>query len=465
MIRVLKQYYPVQNIFFVIGEGVGIYFSVIFADQIFHSETLFVFDNWLWPKTFLITLVFQMCLYYNDLYDLNVTYTSSELGVRLLQSLGVATIFLAGIYFVFPNVTIGESVFFAATIALAILFILCWRLCCMRILNNGQLDQKIMILGSGELARNIMGEVSSRRSCGYLLVGIAMESHAETDFAEAKNVTVFYKKKHEGLCELAKKLGVRKVVVALRERRQGFPTRELLDCRMGGIDVLEGDSFYEQLTGKLSVEHINPEWLIFSEGFHKPLSVRFLKPVIDVVLSSVMLILLMPVIAITAILIKIDSEGPVFFSQERVGKGRKEYKIYKFRSMVADAEKKSGPVWAKDDDNRVTRVGKFIRKWRVDELPQLWNVLKGDMSFVGPRPERKFFVKGLEYIIPHYSVRFEVKPGVTGWAQVSYGYGASVEDATEKLNYDLFYIKNMSISMDIVIVLRTVKTVISGIGR
>lgn len=461
----LKQYYPVQNIFFVIGEGVGIYFSVIIANQLFHSDALFVFDSWLWPKTFLIALVFQMCLYYNDLYDLNATYGPSELSVRLLQSLGVATIFLAGIYFVFPDVTVGESVFFAVTIALVILFILGWRLCCLRILNSGWLNQKILILGSGELAKNIMAEIQRRRSCGYLVAGIAMESHAEADFSDTGHVTMFCRKNHEGLCRIAKEMGVRKVVVALRERRQGFPTRELLDCRMGGIEVLEGDSFYERLTGKLSVELINPEWLIFSEGFRRPLSVRLLKPVIDVVLSSVMLILFLPVILITAILIRLDSEGPVIFAQDRVGKGKKEYKIYKFRSMVTDAEKMSGPVWASDDDHRVTRVGKFIRKWRVDEIPQLWNVLKGDMSFVGPRPERKFFVKGLEYIIPHYSARFEVKPGITGWAQVSYGYGASVEDATEKLNYDLFYIKNMSISMDIVIVLRTVKTVISGIGR
>jgi lipopolysaccharide/colanic/teichoic acid biosynthesis glycosyltransferase len=177
-----------------------------------------------------------------------------------------------------------------------------------------------------------------------------------------------------------------------------------------------------------------------------------------------MLLILLPVIILTAVLIRLDSRGPIFFSQERVGEKKKIYKIYKFRSMVADAEKHSGPVWAKTNDDRITRVGHFIRKWRIDELPQLWNVLKGEMSFVGPRPEREFFVKGLEYIIPYYGARFTAKPGLTGWAQVSYGYGASVKDATEKLNYDLFYMKNMSLFMDVIIILRTVKTVISGEG-
>ena len=172
----------------------------------------------------------------------------------------------------------------------------------------------------------------------------------------------------------------------------------------------------------------------------------------------------LPVILATAILIKIDSKGPVFFLQERVGQKRKIYKILKFRSMIVNAEKQSGPVWAESNDDRITRIGKFIRKWRIDEIPQLWNVLRGDMSFAGPRPERDYFVKKLEDVIPYYGQRFSVKPGVTGWAQVSYGYGASVEDAVEKLNYDLFYIKNMSIFMDLIIVLRTVKTVLFGKG-
>ena len=191
---------------------------------------------------------------------------------------------------------------------------------------------------------------------------------------------------------------------------------------------------------------------------------RFLKRIIDVILSFFMLLLLLPVFFITALLIKLDSKGTVFFSQERVGENGKTYMVHKFRSMAANAEEHSGPVWAQDDDSRITRVGGYIRKLRIDEIPQLWNVLKGQMSFVGPRPEREYFIKKLEAVIPYYAQRFSVKPGITGWAQVRYGYGASVEDAIEKLNYDLFYIKNMSIFMDLIIVLRTVKIVLFGKG-
>jgi sugar transferase (PEP-CTERM system associated) len=263
---------------------------------------------------------------------------------------------------------------------------------------------------------------------------------------------------------MADELNISKIVVALTEKRGTLPTKELVKCRVNGIEIIEGASFYEMLTGKFIVEQINPAWLIFSEGFYKSRTRRFLKRIMDLMLSVVLLILLLPVIIATAILIKIDSKGPVIFSQERLGENKKTYLIYKFRSMFSDAEKQSGPTWAKDNDHRITRVGKYIRQWRVDEIPQLWNVLKGDMSFVGPRPEREFFVKKLEDIIPYFTERFSVKPGVTGWAQVCYSYGASVEDAIEKLNYDLFYIKNMSIFMDFMIIMRTVKIVLFGKG-
>lgn len=269
---------------------------------------------------------------------------------------------------------------------------------------------------------------------------------------------------YEGLCELAQKLKIEKIIVAMDEQRGSFPTRELLNCRVDGIDVLPGASFYEMLSGKLLVEHILPGWLIFSEGFNKSRSRRFIKRAVDLIISSILLLLLLPLLIVIAIIIKIDSRGPVFFSQERVGGGRKPYQMYKFRSMISDAEEQSGPVWAENDDARITRIGRFIRMWRIDEIPQLWNVLKGEMSFVGPRPEREFFVKQLDDIIPFYGERFNVKPGITGWAQISYGYGASIKDAIEKLNYDLFYIKNMSLFMDLVIVFRTIKIVIFSRG-
>ena len=233
---------------------------------------------------------------------------------------------------------------------------------------------------------------------------------------------------------------------------------------MEGIDVMEGNSFYEMLTGKLIVELINPSWLIFSRGFEKSKVRRFFKRAVDLLLVLLFGLLLGPFLIFMAILIKLESAGPVFFTQDRVGERGRNYMVFKFRSMVQDAEKLSGPVWAQENDPRVTRVGRIMRRLRIDELPQIWNVLKGEMSFVGPRPERDVFVQQLEKVVPYYRERFTVKPGITGWAQVNYGYGASVADAIEKLNYDLFYIKNMSFMMDLLVLMRTVKIVLFGHG-
>lgn len=463
MLRLFKQYYPIRNIFFVLGESLMIFASVIFASWILLKSDLLTFDQWLWLKILLIAFVCQTCLYYNDLYDLKVTDSFPELGIRLFQALGAAAIFLAAIYLIFPETIIKEGLFIVS-IGFIILFIVSWRLGYMLILNHGMFNQKIILLGSGELAQNIMNGINDKKDSGYTVSVSVQEYPGDTDYFDEENTAVICKKDYDGICEMAEEMKINKIIVALKERRGNFPAKELLRCRVSGIEIIEGTSFYEMLTGKLIVDQISPAWLIFSEGFHKSLIRRILKRTIDLALSLIMLILLLPALIVTAILIKIDSKGPVFFSQERVGEKRSPYKVLKFRSMITDAEKQSGPVWAKDDDDRITRVGRVIRKWRVDEIPQLWNVLKGDMSFVGPRPERDFFVKQLEKIIPYYGERFTVKPGITGWAQVSYGYGASVDDAVEKLNYDLFYIKNMSIFMDLMIVLRTIKIVLFGKG-
>jgi len=265
-------------------------------------------------------------------------------------------------------------------------------------------------------------------------------------------------------CDAVINMGVRKVVEALQDKRSFFPTEELLKCRVAGVDVLEGTTFYETLTGKLPVTFINPSWLIFSSGFRKSNIKTLIKRFMDILISFILMVLCSPLFLMTALVIKLDSRGAVLFVQDRVGQNKREYMMYKFRSMAENAEKMSGPVWAENNDARITRVGRVIRKFRIDELPQLWNVLVGNMSLVGPRPERKHFTDQLEKAIPYYSERFSVKPGITGWAQVCYAYGSSVEDAIEKLNYDLFYIKNMSILIDLVIILRTIKTVLFGRG-
>ncbi len=462
MLRLFKQYYPIRNAIFVVGEGLFIFFSVFIASWILIGNDFLTANVQLVLKILLIAGVCQLCLYYNDLYDLKVTDSYSELMIRLMQALGAAAIILSLVYILCPRCIICKNVFLLS-VGFCMAFIVIWRIGYTQILNGGFFDQKIIVLGNAELARNIIYEMLEKRDCGYKCTAIIVN-------CETINKKLFDKipeiclTDYEGLADLSIDLEVRKIVVAIEERRNQFPTKQLLQCRVNGIEILEGTSFYEMLTGKLIVDKINPSWLIFSDGFQKSISRRVFKRCVDLVLAFVLLIVLFPILLLVAILIRLDSSGPIFFSQERVGENKKPYMVHKFRSMVDEAEKQSGPVWAQSDDPRVTRVGKFIRNWRIDEFPQIFNVIKGQMSFVGPRPEREFFIEELEENISYYGERFSVKPGITGWAQVNYPYGDSIEDAKEKLNYDLFYIKNMSILMDLMVIMRTVKTVIFGEG-
>jgi sugar transferase (PEP-CTERM system associated) len=453
MLRLFRKYYPIRNVIFASGEGLVIYLSVIIAAYIKLGSDLHVFDDWIIFKSMLITAVCQIALYYNDLYDLKVTNNYVELGIRLLQALGIATIFFGIAYYLIPQLMIGEGIF-VIMIGLLILLIVSWRIGYTLVLEKGLFNQKLIIIGSGELATGIIKEIRDKRDSGYEIDTILDEEDCREGVCGVQL----------DMCGQAKAKNISKIIVALEEKRGNLPIRQLLKCRTEGIEILEGTSFYEMLLGKLYVKQINPSWLIFSDGFRKSPLKSALKRTGDIILSFIMLVMLSPMILITAILIKIDSKGPVIFSQERMGQNGKGFYVHKFRSMVTDAEKSSGPVWASEDDNRATRVGRVIRKLRIDELPQLWNVLKGEMSFVGPRPERAFFIKQLEKDVPYYSERLTVKPGLTGWAQVSYPYGASVEDAIEKLNYDLFYTKNMSFLLDLLIIFRTVKIVLFGKG-
>lgn len=462
MLRIFKKYYPARNIIFIIGEGLFIYASVMAAGWIILGPEALYHIKLLTLKSALIAFICQICLYFNDLYDLKITDTFGELFIRLFQALGAASIIFAGIYFIFPGAIIGNGIFIVS-IGFVIVLIVSWRFGYTWVLKSGFFDQRIIILGTSELANNIIKEIEERKDCGYKVTAVVSKHENHQQYV-ADYSSFFFKPNFIGLCQMAKEFKVQKIAVALREKRGALPVEELLKCRVKGIDVMEGNTFYEILTGKLIVEEINPSWLIFQEGFYKSSISRYTKRIADIILSMGMLIVLTPFLMVVALIIKLDSKGPIFFSQERVGQKKEIYTLHKFRSMKIDAEKKTGPVWAQNDDDRITKVGKFIRKWRIDEFPQLWNVLKGEMSFVGPRPERDYFVKQLEEKIPYYAERFTVKPGLTGWAQINYRYGASVEDAVEKLNYDLFYIKNLTFLMDLMIIMRTVKTVIFGHG-
>jgi sugar transferase (PEP-CTERM system associated) len=462
MLKLFRQYYPIRNIFFILTESIAISGSVVLADWLMNGFAVLVRDGFYSIKVLLIGVVLQTCLYYHDLYDFKIALGFKELGLRLIQALGVAAVILAGIYFAYPKAIIGHGIF-EVGVAILIALIASWRYLYAYILRRGIFNEKILILGSGDLSQSIVKEIQDKIDCGYSIALAVCEEMNTGCF----NGIVSMMPDPDGRYDMigkARALGISKIIVALAEKRGRMPIRELLNCRLEGIEVIDGNTFYEMLTGRLIVRNLNPAWLIFSEGFQKSKIQRAVKRASDLLLSVILLILMAPFLAAVTVLIKIDSRGPALFYQERVGRGRRVYKIFKFRSMVADAEIHTGAVWAGEDDPRITRVGRIIRKLRIDELPQIWNVLKGEMSFVGPRPEREVFVNELEKQIPYYSTRLTVQPGITGWAQINYPYGASVEDAIEKLNYDLFYIKNVSFLMDLMIVLRTIKTVLFSKG-
>ena len=463
MIKLFRQYVSPRKIAFVIGEGILIFLAVFLAAFYFLGGGISIGGllEMIWPKVLVIVIVAQLSLYFSDLYEFKVTDSSIDLASRLIQSIGITSVFLAALYYLWPDMIIGRWIFFASLILL-LLFLVSWRLLYSFGIRKKLFTEKAIVLGSGGLARNILDEINSRKDLPYNIDLVIMHDRNQDNNDAFKVMPVNYG--FDNICDIVEAEQIRSVIVALDERRGVFPYKELLDCKIRGINIIDGESFYERITGKLLVEKINPSWLIFSDGFVKSRISRVTKRLVGVLLSTVMLIVFSPLILVVAVAIKLDSRGSAFFSQERVGGYEKIFMMHKFRSMDADAEEESGPVWAEEDDPRITRVGRIIRKLRIDEIPQLWNVFKGDMSFVGPRPERHFFVEKLKEIIPYYNERLSVKPGVTGWAQIKYAYSSSEEEALEKLKYGLYYIKNMSIVMDLIIIFHTVKIVLLGRG-
>ncbi|HEX4824861.1 MAG TPA: TIGR03013 family XrtA/PEP-CTERM system glycosyltransferase [Candidatus Polarisedimenticolaceae bacterium] len=316
--------------------------------------------------------------------------------------------------------------------------------------------ERVLVVGSGQLARQSGRWLAEHLRSDYRLVGFADEDRArvgEVVVMGARIQTGF-----DGMSEYCAS-HVDRILVALDEKRGKLPIRTLMELRLRGVEIEDVTSFFERTTGKINIEGMFPSWLIFSDGFKTSPWRSFRKRAMDITLSLLLLLLAAPAMLLIAIAIRLDSRGPVIYRQRRMGLNGREFDILKFRSMAEDAEKHSGPTWAGDNDSRISRVGRILRKLRLDELPQLINVLRGEMSFVGPRPERAHFVEQLEKQIPYYTLRMVVRPGVTGWAQVCYQYGATVEDALEKLKYDLFYIKNSSVLLDLWIVLKTVRVV------
>jgi len=428
--------------------------SILAAAQVHGSFDMAVGALW---KIVLLTALCELCFYYNDLYDLTLVHSKSELFVRVLRAAGAAAITLAIVTLLLPSLIIGHGIFITS-LWLLLIAVPAWRVAFDGLTQDPHLEERVLIVGTGPLARTIATQIRAQHDFAYRIVGFVEEAGGSVG---ATSLPVLGTA--ADLLSVVSQYDVDRIVVSLADRRGQLPSQELLQAKMSGVRVEDAATTYERITGKILTDGLKPSWLIFSEGFCASRATRLVKRMLDLLLSAVGLVIAGPLMVLTALAVWLDSPGPVLYCQDRVGEGGRVFTLCKFRSMRTDAESGT-PVWAKDKDDRVTRVGRFIRLARLDELPQLWNVLRGDMSLVGPRPERPFFVQQLAEVIPFYMERHAVKPGVTGWAQVKYRYGASIEDAMEKLRYDLYYIKHLSIIFDLTIAIDTVKVIFSGKG-
>lgn len=373
---------------------------------------------------------------------------------RLLVAISLGVIFLSVLYFLLPGMTLWRSnSLYAMGFALGLLVTV--RMLLGSMLGGEAFKRRLVVLGAGNRANRIR-ELERRRGAGFLIVGYIAMNDGEQVIAEAINRNAIY-----NLSDFVVRLNASEVVLALEERRNALPLQDLLRIKMTGVHVNEISTFLERETGRVDLASVNPSWLIFSDGFSAGRRLSTIsKRLFDILASALLLALTGPIILLAAILVKMDSKGPAFYRQQRVGLYGQEFWIVKLRTMRQDAEVAGQAQWAEKDDPRITRLGYWLRKLRIDELPQTWTVLKGEMSFVGPRPERRQFVEDLEQHLRYYAERHMVKPGITGWAQINYPYGASVEDARHKLEYDLYYAKNYTPFLDLLILLQTLRVVL-----
>jgi len=412
-------------------------------------------------KLGLLAVVFPLGMYFADVYEARSEDPSRALLVRLMQSLGATTIVFVLVYAAMPALIVGRGVF-----ALAVGFILglvpLWRTAFDGAVDRIAPGERMLFLGTRPAAVALACELKERqRDMGVEVGGFveAESSHVRT-FVQSPGIVGTV----DELPAIVQRLRVDRVVVSLEDARGRLPMNDLLDLKLEGVRFDHLASVYEEFTGRIAVENLRPSWMVFSGGFRKTRALMVAKRLIDVLASAAGLILGAPLLVAVAAAIRWTSAGPVFYHQTRVGERGRPFGLHKFRTMRIDAEAATGPVFASEQDPRVTPIGNFLRRTRLDELPQLWNILRGEMSLVGPRPERPEFVKDLTDEIPFYGQRHVVKPGLTGWAQVRYAYAATVADTMEKLQYDLFYIKNLSMLLDLLIIFSTVKTVLRREG-
>jgi sugar transferase (PEP-CTERM system associated) len=396
----------------------------------------------------------QLCLYYNDVYDLSLVQSGRELLVRLVQAAGAASIILGILYLAVPAIAL-QGLPFVQSLAILLVAIPAGRAAFTYVSRTALLVENVLIVGTGQAPREVARELLVRDDPAYHVVGYvddAPEPRATLGSVPVLGGT------HD-LPELIERHNVRWIVADLRAHRNRALIDSLVRAKLSGTRVDDAATAYERLTGKILLESLRPSALLLADGFRVSRGRRAVKRVADLVLSLGLIVVAAPLIALTALAVLVLSGRPVLYRQERVGQHGRPFTLFKFRSMRLDAEA-AGPVWARRKDDRVTPIGRVIRLTRLDELPQLWNVLRGDMSFVGPRPERPCFVEPLARQIPFYDLRHAVKPGITGWAQVRYRYADSIESAGEKLRYDLYYIKHLSAAFDLTIVIDTVKIIL-----
>ena len=418
-------------------------------------------------KILFVSVAFMTCMYYFDLYDSTVLSNRREALVRLIQVLGLAYIILGFLYYLYPPVKLGRGIFHLGILLVGLLLLL-WRKLFSVINSTQRLAERVVILGQGPLADSLVHEIESRPELGIRIAGRAQMpvngiNPCRHDSREVRGSPPWlsFCEDFEVDCQAG---SIDRIVVAMEERRGKLPVEFLLSLKNRGVQVQDGNDVYESITGKVPIDTMRLGWLLFSPGYYASSFFLIYQRFASVLVSIVGLLLSLPLFPFAVLAIKLSSPGPILYRQNRAGCDGVVFPCYKLRTMCSNAEADIGPTWATDDDPRITRVGRFLRKTRIDEIPQLWNVLRGDMSIVGPRPERPEFVTVLSREIPYYHLRHSIRPGITGWAQVCYRYGSSVEDAKEKLRYDLYYIKNMSAGLDLLIILITIKVILLGRG-
>jgi sugar transferase (PEP-CTERM system associated) len=409
----------------------------------------------------LVVLACLVCFYFNDLYNFKTSDNQADRILRVEQSLGAASLLLGLFYFLFPGMLLSRYVFLIGMLLIGV----CLGLG-RRVLDRAWLFgvpvQRVAILGTGPLALELARELTRRGDLSMKVEGFLSTGPASQEGEKIFGFPVLGST--ADMETIAGERSLSRIIVALEDRRGALPTRELVTLRVKGLRVDDAPTALSALTGRISLHVVKPSWFVFSEGFHRSRWNEVLKRSLDLAVAITGMVVALPLMILVAIAVRLESEGQVIYRQTRVGRMDKCFEMLKFRSMCVDAEKTNEAKWATHNDPRVTRIGGFLRKYRLDELPQFWNVIRGDMSFVGPRPERPQFVKDLRQRVPYYDERHSVRPGLTGWAQVQYSYGSSVEDAYNKLEYDLFYLKNMSLIFDLAIILKTIRIVAGGHG-